>query len=161
MYVCVCVCVCAYVCLYVCVRSCVLMGVCVCAYMTCIYAAFTHVRTDVYYMCTIHVRPYTYMEYDDYVLGPCRAANVGGSGSQGCALAAASSSLRRLHALQQSRVTHARRKCLACSRTFWGKPSFAGQPSERASRGPTISSRSPCSMGRGEEVAMSSTLRRL
>ena len=54
----------------------------------------------------------------------------------------------------QSRVTHARRKCLACSRKFWGKTSFTCQPSERASRGPTTSSRSPCSIA--EAVVMAS-----
>ena len=93
MCVCVFVSVCMSVCMYVCGH--VLMGVCVCA-----YAAFTHVSTDVYYMRTIHVRPYIYVAYDDYVLGPCRAANAGGPGSQGSALAAASSALRRLHSLQ-------------------------------------------------------------
>ena len=99
MYVRVCICVCLYVCLYVCVRSCVLMGgVCACLHAS--MPAFTHASTDVYYMRTIHVRPYIYVAYDDYVLGPCRAANAGGPGSQGSALAAASSALRRLHSLQ-------------------------------------------------------------
>ena len=52
MCVCVFVSVCMSVCMYVCGH--VLMGACV-------YAAFTHVSTDVCYMRTIHVRPYMYM----------------------------------------------------------------------------------------------------
>ena len=55
MYVRVCICVCVYVCLHVCVRSCAYGCVCV---LTCIYAAFTHVSTNAYYMRTIHVRPH-------------------------------------------------------------------------------------------------------
>ena len=51
---------CMSVCLYGCGH--VLMGVCVCV-LTCIYAAFTHAGTDVYYMRAIHVRPYIYMWY--------------------------------------------------------------------------------------------------
>ena len=92
VYVSVCVCVCMYVCLWVCV--------CVCLHAS--MPVFTHVSTDVYYMRTIHVRPYIYiyMAYDDYVLGPCRAARAGSRGPQGSALAAASSALRRLHSLQ-------------------------------------------------------------
>ena len=150
MCVCVFVSVCMSVCMYVGAVMC--LWVCVCLHAS--MPAFTHVSTNAYYMRTIQVRPYIHVAYDDYVLGPCRAANAGGPGSQGCALAAANSSLRRLHALQQSRVTHARRKCLACSRTFWGKPSFAGQPSERASRGLTISSRSPCSIAEAMKDAI-------
>ena len=99
MYVRVCICVCLYVCLYVCVRSLACACVCVRA-LTCIYAAFTHVSSDVYYMRTIHVRPYKYVAYDDYVLAPCRAERAGSRGPQGSALAAASSALRRLHTLQ-------------------------------------------------------------
>jgi len=83
--------------MYVCGH--VLMGVCACV-LTCIYAAFTHVSMHVYYLCTIHVRPYTYVAYAGYILAQRRAANAGGPGSQGCALAAASSALRRLHSLQ-------------------------------------------------------------
>ena len=60
MYVRVCICVCLYVCLHVCVRSCVLM-VCVHARLHASMPVFTNVSTDVYYMCTIYVRPYTYM----------------------------------------------------------------------------------------------------
>ena len=98
MYVRVCICVCLYVCLSVWVRSCAYGCVCV---LTCIYAAFTHVSMDVYYMCTIHVRPYMYVAYDGgYIRAQRRAANAGGPGSQGSALAAASSALRRLHSLQ-------------------------------------------------------------
>ena len=100
MYVRVCVCVCLHVRLYVWVRSCVLMGVFVCARLHESMPAFTNVSPNVYYMRTIHVRPYIYVAYDDYVLGPCRAANAGGQESQGSALAAASSAHRRLHSLQ-------------------------------------------------------------
>ena len=97
MCVCVFVSVCMSVCMYVCGH--VLMGVCVCAYMrlcrvhTCKHGCVLYA----YYTCKT---VYTYVAYDDYVLGPCRAANAGGPGSQGCALAAASSALRRLHSLQ-------------------------------------------------------------
>ena len=97
MCVCVFVSVCMSVCMYVCGH--VLMGVCVCV-LTCICAAFTHVSMDAYYMCTIHVRPYICVAYDGYILGQNRAENAGSRGSQGCALAAASSALRRLHSLQ-------------------------------------------------------------
>ena len=92
-YLCLCMSVCMYVCGHV------LMGVCACV-LTCIYAAFTHVSMHVYYLCTIHVRPYTYVAYAGYILAQRRAANAGGPGPQGCALAAASSALRRLHSLQ-------------------------------------------------------------
>ena len=76
-----------------CVYGHVLMGACV-------YAAFTHVSTDVCFMRTIHVRPYIYVAYDGYILGQRRVENTGGRGPQGSALAAASSALRRLHSLQ-------------------------------------------------------------
>jgi hypothetical protein len=75
------------------------LWVCVCVF-TCIYAAFTHVSVDVYYMRTIHVTPYIYVAYDGYILAQRRAENTGGRGPQGCALAAASSALLRLHSLQ-------------------------------------------------------------
>ena len=58
---------------------------------------FTWLIQYSYYTCTT---VYICEAYDDYVLGPCRAANAGGPGSQGSALAAASSALRRLHSLQ-------------------------------------------------------------
>ena len=98
---CMCVCVFVSVCRSVCmfVYGHVLMGVCVCV-LTCTYAAITHVSTDVYHMRTIHVRPYIYAAYDDYVLVPCRAGREGSREPQGSALAAASSDLRRLHSLQ-------------------------------------------------------------
>ena len=97
---CMCVCLCLSVCLSVSMCAVMCLWVCVCA-LTCIYAAFTHVSTDVYYMHTIHVRPYIYyVAYDGYVLGPSRAERAGSRGPQGCALAAASSALRRLHSLQ-------------------------------------------------------------
>ena len=92
MYVRVCICVvCGHVCLWV----------CVCARLHASMPAIT-VSPNVYYMRTIHVRPYIYIRvaYDDYVLGPCRAERAGSRGSQGCALEAASSALRRLHSLQ-------------------------------------------------------------
>ena len=99
---CMCVCVfvslCMPVCMYVCGHVC--LWVCVCARLHASMPAITHVSPNVYYLRTIQVRPYIYVAYDDYVLGPCRAANAGGPGSQGCALAAASSALRRLHSLQ-------------------------------------------------------------
>ena len=96
---CMSVCVFVSICLSVCTYVCGCLSVCVCA-LTCIYAAFTHVSTDVYYMCTIHVRPYVYVAYDGYIRAQRRAPNAGGPGSQGCVLAAASSALRRLHSLQ-------------------------------------------------------------
>ena len=58
-------------CLWVCVRA-----------LTCVYAAFTHVNTDVCCMRTIHVRPYIHVAYDAYVLGPCRAERAGSRGPQ-------------------------------------------------------------------------------
>jgi uncharacterized membrane protein len=96
MCVCVFVSVCMSVCMYVCGH--VLMGVCVCLHAS--MPAFTHVSTDVHDTRTIHVRPYIYVAYDGYVLGQCRAERAGSRGPQGCALAAASSALRRLHSLQ-------------------------------------------------------------
>ena len=100
---CMCVCVFVSACLSVCMYVCMCAGMClwVCERaLTCVYAAFTHVSMDVYYMCTIHVRPYMYVAYDGHIRAQRRAANAGGPGSQGCALAAASSALRRLHSLQ-------------------------------------------------------------
>src|SRR6056300_460994 len=59
-HVCACVYSCLSVCLSVCMCAVMYLWICVCV-LTCIYAAFTHVSTDVYYMRTIHVRPYIHM----------------------------------------------------------------------------------------------------
>ena len=97
---CMCVCIFVSVCMSVCMHVCghVLMGVCVSLHAS--MPALTHASTDECYMRTIHVRPYIYVAYDDYVPEPCRAERAGSRGPQGSALAAASSALRRLHSLQ-------------------------------------------------------------
>ena len=59
MCMCVFVPVCMSVCMYVCGHAC--LWVCVCARLLASMPAFTHVSPNVYYMRTIHVRPYTYM----------------------------------------------------------------------------------------------------
>ena len=98
MYVRVCICVYLYHTVYVCA----VLGLWVCVYgaLTCIYAAFSHVSMDAYYMCTTHLRPYIYVAYDGYILAQRRVENTSGREPQGSALAAASSALRRLHSLQ-------------------------------------------------------------